>query len=359
MKAVNVRTKIARVIKIKEIKMVIWKWLCKQNLFIKIIGILLYLGLYVYVIDIVITAFTNAKNGSTTLKRELCCLIAWNVLFLMCMLIDNDVSAEFFIIGTIGLYFPMFTICHGVIIPMVNFLKRKKQENELQAENYKIVKEAENLIRDYFYKKDNEFIKSKFKVAKNIPLDNCINFIVDVENKTFTFFTSSFCSTAYHNVVDDLVYKRFDLRKLHEGTIDINSLKEEIYSKLASKTYNYNECKVYSFSDLNRVEFIDKSRTDEKRTYTMESKAGNALLGAVAGSMLSETIFNEFATAGAVIGASGERKITENVERSTHIELCVNVYLNDIDMPYQTFTFKSENKLREFIGALEYIKNNK
>lgn len=276
--------------------MVIWKWIGKQNIFIKIIWMLIYFCLYIFLIDI--------------------------------------------------------------IVSVVFFFKNTSKEGELLAENYKIASQAEDFIRDYFDKKDNEFIESKFKISKNIQLNSC-NFIIDVENKTFGFFTPSFYYVAYEDMIYELVYKKFDLKEQPQNIIDINSLKEEIYNILESNTYDFCECKVYNFSDLNRVEFIDKSRTDEKRTYTMESKSGDAFWGAVGGSLLSETIFNEYATAGAIIGASGERKVTENVERDTHIEFCVNVYLNDIENPYETFTFNNENKLREFIGALEYIKNNK
>lgn len=244
-----------------------------------------------------------------------------------------------------------------MIVSIVFFFKKMNKESEILAENYKVISEAEEIMRDYFDKKDKEFIKSNFTVSKNIELSTC-DFIIDTEHKTFCFFKPSCISTQYYNLVDDLIYKKFNLRE-KQYEIDINNVKDEIYRELSSNTYNAYEGKIYNFSDLNRVEFIDKSRTDEKRTYTMEDKSGDAFWGAVGGSLLSETIFNEYATAGAIIGASGERKITENVERSTDIELCVNVYLNDIDNPYKTFTFKNEDELREFIGALEYIKNNK
>lgn len=339
--------------------MIIWKWLWKQNLIVKIIGILLYLGLYLYLVDIILNAIINAKNGSTTIKRELCCVLAWNGLFLMCMLLDGDVSAEYFFYVTVLIYLPIFVLFHGLIYPIVNLIKRKNQEYELETKNYKGLSQIEEMIKGYFDKKDREFIKENFTVSKTIELSTC-DFIIDTEHKTFSFFKPSCISTTYSNLVDDLIYKKFNLRELHKNKIDINNVQEEVYKELTSNTYDTCECnKIYNFRDLNRVELIDKSRTDEKRTYTMESKSGDAFWGAVAGSMLSETIFNEYATAGAVIGASGERNITENVERNTHIELSVTVYLNDINNPYETFTFTNENELREFIGALEYIKNNK
>ena len=90
----------------------------------------------------------------------------------------------------------------------------------------------------------------------------------------------------------------------------------------------------------------------------MESKSGDALMGAFIGEMFSETVFDNYGTIGAIVGASGERKITENVDKKTNFAVCVNVYLNDINESYKSFTFTSESAVREFVGILEYIKNN-
>ena len=184
-------------------------------------------------------------------------------------------------------------------------------------------------------------------------------FLIDTENKKFGFYISSYDRYKYTLFID-LIYDKMDALSLdHTIVVEPNSFKDEVFKEFKSYTNDIYPCEIYNFSDLNRVELFDKSRTDENRIYTIQDKSGDALWGAIGGSLLSKTRFNEYATAGAIIGASGERKITENVKRDTHIEFCVTLYLNDIKHPYESFSVKNENKLHEFIGALEYIKNNK
>lgn len=118
---------------------------------------------------------------------------------------------------------------------------------------------------------------------------------------------------------------------------------------------------VLSFSATypSKVQFVDKTTVDENRTYTMESNAGNAMLGAIVGSMFDRTVFDNNAITGAMIGASGARRITEKVDRTVNTAFDVILYFNDINNLSHTIRFYNESDLREFIAVLEYIMNNK
>jgi len=132
--------------------MVIWKWICKQSKFVKIIGILLYLFLSLclisLLIDSVCTAFVNAKNGSTTLKRELCWLAFWNVATILYFCISATINSGKFtivsvlvgiLLGTIVYYLPMFVLWHSIINPILLFCKKHLKETLISLSVFIIV----------------------------------------------------------------------------------------------------------------------------------------------------------------------------------------------------------------------------
>lgn len=258
-------------------------------------------------------------------------------------------------IGLLVFYLPAFII-HSLIKNFIAFYKKKSGELSLENIRYQrkqVINNITKYIGDYFVAEDYKIIKSKLEISKTLSLPTYETLMVDITNKKFLFYSANLGN-----------FDKKIERMLENGALTINEL-EQVKSKdnlpaLIKNLYApYMFPKLYNFNDLNRVDVIDMTTADETRSYTMESKSGDALMGAIAGSLLSETIFNEYAAAGAVIGASGERKITENVDKKISYEFRVNIYLNDINESCKSIKLYREYELRELIGTLEYIKNNK
>lgn len=288
------------------------------------------------------------KENNFNKKQEFC----WLAFFIVMGAISESNIIDGIIIGIIQYLF-CFLVYHKIIKKIINKVKYNFEQDKLQQEKFINICNMSDVINEYFTKKDYNTINSQMNVSKKLELSNCTDFMIDTINKKFLFYTPRIIITGLEEEV---------AKMLENGTVTMseitNALSTNSVPTQFEGLYKFS-LKLYNFKDLNKIEFIDKTKTNETRTYTMEDKSGDALWGAVAGSMLSETIFDEYATAGAIIGASGERKITENVERDTHVEFCINLYLNDIDEPYKSFTLSYEDEVRQFVGILEYIKNNK
>ena len=304
----------------------------------------------------------NVKNSRFIPKSELCWMSIYMLLGMLTFLIpslDNPAdlisgySNSEIIIGVIS--FIIIGAIYGLAIYYIPsfFIYRIFKNRQDNIDKQEVINNTLRTVKEYFRNKDLKIIKSKLEISKMLSLSTYEMLIVDDKNKKFLFYSPRYCD----------FYKPIK-KMLENGTLTINEL-EQIKSKnnlpsLIKDLYvPYTFPKVYNFNDLNRVDVIDMTTTDETRSYTMESKSGDALMGAIAGSLLSETIFNEYAAAGAVIGASGERKITENVDKKISYEFRVNIYLNDINESCKSIKLYREYELRELIGTLEFIKNNK
>lgn len=258
--------------------------------------------------------------------------------------------------GLVLIYLPSFVIYHVILKKIISYLKQlveKGKQRNSHTERIQAINGIARYIRQYFLSKDYETIGANLSLSKYQSLSSGVEFFIDTKNKKFIFYSP--CYEDFYKPIEKMLIENIISLTAIKQVTSKNNLPKEIKDLYVSCKIP----KIYDFVDMNRFEVIDKTTTDEKRSYTMESNSGKALMGTIVGSMLSETVFEEYATAGAIIGASGERKITENVEKKINYEFCVNIYLNDINESYKSFTFTKEDDLRNFVGILEYIKNNK
>lgn len=197
------------------------------------------------------------------------------------------------------------------------------------------------------------------------------NFIIDNDNKKFAHF----CVANDFNAKKDYWYFNDFEKELYNETATNKNVKKIVTDfannnstiALQSKTAKeamLGKCfhisqfsKICKFQDLIRVEIVDKTQVDTQRTFTMESNAGEAIAGAFLGELLMGGVSS--ATVGAIAGAAGERTINEHVVTKKTEAYDVVLYLNRLDNSTYTIRVNSEPELRELVGVLEYILNNK
>lgn len=196
---------------------------------------------------------------------------------------------------------------------------------------------------------NQEDLEKEINANKVVDVE-CGRLYVNSDNKTFAWY-------------EGIDYTQSILNILQEGNIYpediIEAFENGIFPRELQDIFTVPKVRILPFSHLTKVQFVDKTTVDENRTYTMESNAGNAMLGAIVGSMFDRTVFDNNAITGAMIGASGARRITEKVDRTVNTAFDIILYFNDINNLSQTIRFYNEAELREFIAVLEYIMNNK
>lgn len=196
---------------------------------------------------------------------------------------------------------------------------------------------------------NQEDLEKEINANKIVDVE-CGRLYVNSDNKTFAWY-------------EGIDYTQSILNILQEGNIYpediIEAFENGIFPRELQDIFTVPKVRILPFSHLTKVQFVDKTTVDENRTYTMESNAGNAMLGAIVGSMFDRTVFDNNAITGAMIGASGARRITEKVDRTVNTAFDVILYFNDINNLSHTIRFYNESDLREFIAVLEYIMNNK
>ena len=123
----------------------------------------------------------------------------------------------------------------------------------------------------------------------------------------------------------------------------------------------------FNYNDLIKVDFADKTTINEEKTYTIHGREDEAWLGAIIGDMFSDTVvtrwgefkINSYADVGAIIGASGDREITENVNKTVNARYDITLYINDLHTSNLTITVTDENLAKEIFATLNYILCNK
>ena len=107
-----------------------------------------------------------------------------------------------------------------------------------------------------------------------------------------------------------------------------------------------------NYSEILRYSFLDKSTSTQVATSTTSSNSGKALGGAIASQVL---IGN--ATAGAVIGGSGQRTTETTYKTKVNNKYQITIYLNRLQDSVLTINLTSGNTTNEIISTLEYILN--
>lgn len=199
-----------------------------------------------------------------------------------------------------------------------------------------------------------------FAANQNL-LENSINANKVVETECGILYVNSNNKTfAWYEGID---YTPELMSLLEQGSVypeDLcDSLDAGIFPDILKRVYIPQKFRIYPFSHITKIEFIDRTTVDENRTYTLESNAGSAMMGAIIGSMFDNTVFDNNAITGAIIGASGARRISEHVDRTVNTAFDIIIYYNDIDNLSQTIRVYNESELREIIAVFEYIMNNR
>lgn len=219
--------------------------------------------------------------------------------------------------------------------------KNGKKQNELIKDiTNQLNKEVDNYLL-------TKLIDNQINVSKKVYLGNDKYFIVDDNNKNFTIVEIK----KVHSKTDNSSPKLSLTEYLNR--LSIQELKVIDVSSLVDKFYNISINNIYTYKDLLKFEVTDMSVV--KKTYTMESKTGDALLGAVVGDTLWGGL--EGGTVGAIAGSSGKRQITEDTKKATSFQ--VMLYFNRLDTSNIAVRVNYNHLLRDFISTLEYILNNK
>jgi hypothetical protein len=106
------------------------------------------------------------------------------------------------------------------------------------------------------------------------------------------------------------------------------------------------------FSEILRYNFLDNSTQTQSSISKTSSNSGKALGGAV----VSKLLIND-ATAGAVIGGSGERVTKTKSKTTINPNYQLTIYLNRLDNSVITINTTSGDIMNEIIATLEYILN--
>lgn len=214
---------------------------------------------------------------------------------------------------------------------------------------YEFAVEISAHMNSILFTSNQENIENAINANRIVDVE-CGRLYVNSNNKTFIWYGGI-------DYTEKLV-NFFKTGKAYPEDIS-NSLSVGIFPSELYEFYETPKIKICPFGYITKVEFIDRTTVDENRTYTLESNMGSTMLGAIVGSMFDTTVFDNNAITGAMIGASGARRITEKVEKTVNTAFDVILYFNDINNLSQTIRFYNEQELREFIAVREFIINNK
>ena len=292
------------------------------------------------------------KKLSSIDKYILLTLLLGIILELIAQEIDSE---ELLSVACVVIVIIIYYYFFKFIFKFIAFICRTIKKQQTNSKNIDKLKNLANYtIRDTEYKIFNELLeKNNFSQTKQLKIAEDKYLLIDDKEKNFAFFL-------YNNEK-----KRFIntyIEKYIEGTVNKESI-ETISCKIKQiaidryKSEIEIEFEKYKFSDLLKVDVIDKTSKDTQRTFTIESNTGNAIAGAFLGEFLLGGAPS--AIVGAIAGAAGERQITENVVTNTFIAYDVVIYLNKLNNNVYSIRVNSENELRELVGVLEYILNNK
>lgn len=243
------------------------------------------------------------------------------------------------------------------------------------------VDNASKVYTAYLSKLKLDYTTVESKLSNlNINIDKLINYhtgeylIIDNTKKNFYFIATK--STMFDKSKLMEVIEKNELHSLdgfelmlndpehHRLYKDYSALNALTSSSLQQNPFIKSE---FSYGDLIKVDFTDKTTVDEEKTYTIQGREDEALLGAIIGDMFSTktvTRFGEFKTdsyaeVGAIIGASGEREVTENVKKTVNCKFEITLYLNNLDCTNLTITIENENLAKEIFATFNYILCNK
>lgn len=274
-------------------------------------------------------------------------------------------------------------ICSVIPVSIILYFVYSDQSNNNRCctsspEKDKLVAETITRINDcaerYFQEKlkDNHL---NFDTTKNVLIkDNKYSFVEDAHdlliraNKYLLVDDTSkvFAIANFEYVISLLRYIRNNIKptckqvklglKNYLDVLSSNEIQSLNIEEVTSQNCHLNLDK-FQYKDLIKVDIIDKTNISTQKTYTMQSKMGDSILGACVGDLLLGPLNG--ASAGAIIGSSGKREIVENTKTTKRILFQVVLYLNSLDMPNITLDIHSESELREVTSVLEYILNNK
>ena len=227
--------------------------------------------------------------------------------------IANDTNGFFFpfvLVFKVMVGFIVFCIVGYSITSSSNVDKEKK----IKKLKSKVV--AHNITVFNKYKKERLAFYNIKKVSKEIRIDACdfgyTGVLIDEENKTFSYISIGM-------------------------------------SKTGGKSCTVHQA---NYSEILRYSFLDKSTSTQVATSTTSSNSGKALGGAIASQVL---IGN--ATAGAVIGGSGQRTTETTYKTKVNNKYQITIYLNRLQDSVLTINLTSGNTTNEIISTLEYILN--
>lgn len=197
------------------------------------------------------------------------------------------------------------------------------------------------------YSVSNEFIQKASNIQK---------LVVEHNKKVYNnLMKSELNRHGINNFTREVSIYHFDFVK--DESIGIND--DEKYFAYYKFSLDYStgkpvsNIKKFNYKDLIRYDLIDNSTTTQTATSITKSNAGKALGGAAIAGLL----FNN-ATAGAIIGGSGQRKTETTFKTSVKNSYQIVIYLNSLEDPIITINTGSRNKVNEIISMLEYILRN-
>ena len=206
-------------------------------------------------------------------------------------------------------------IVMGIIGGTITTPSELEHEKKVKSLKGKILAHNDKVFENY--KKERLVFYNIKKISKEIMIYACRNeytgVLIDDENKMFSYVSVS----------------------------------------MSSKT-GVKSCTVHqsNYSEILRYSFLDKSTSTQVATSTTSSNSGKALGGAIASQVL---IGN--ATAGAVIGGSGQRTTETTYKTKVINKYQITIYLNRLQDSVLTINLTSGNTTNEIISTLEYILN--
>ena len=186
-----------------------------------------------------------------------------------------------------------------------------------------------------------------FNIERFIQYSSNEFFVVDNNAKEFgitsySFFSEGCCNSLMEMGKEELEQLKYNKKGLFE---------------IAKPFINIDFKKRYKYTDLVKYEVVDKTKVKEERTFVQESNRSDVLTGALMGDALGNPING--AIVGAMVGNAGEKRVHEEVKTTTNTMFDIVVTLNKFDTPSVTITTTAENDVREIVGLLDYILNNK
>lgn len=286
-----------------------------------------------------------------SIKRELCWIfIPASVVYIGTIIFQTGDEVINSLIWGFAIYF--YRIFFKGIGFLIKSVQNKERQKHLKQRDRKY---SENKVHSALTR-----YAERHKAKKD--LTNCKEILLSVSSR-ITFFADDirkeFGLYKEIKIFSDKVYQI--LQTLADDKLDLffEDLENDRLPQCLENCYDLGMFQSYNFEDLVKIDFVDKSYVDKHRTYTIESKADSAYFGALIGDILNSNVFDNYDVTGAIIGASGERKITEKIRKTKSVSFDVTMYFNNLNTPVQTVTVYDETKLRELLGALEYIINNK